>query len=73
MKTGAGWCFDESPSIHRGFNCNFATLSWTMLVQIGPWAGPSVGSLLQLKVIYSRREARIDLCDFLLQNPTEFF
>ena len=25
------------------------------------------------KVIYSRREARIDLCDFLLQNTTEFF
>ena len=27
----------------------------------------------ELKVIYSRREARIDLCDFLLQNTTEFF
>ena len=26
-----------------------------------------------MKVIYSRREARIDLCDFLLQNMTEFF
>ena len=27
----------------------------------------------KVKVIYSRREARIDLCDFLLQNTTEFF
>ena len=26
-----------------------------------------------LKVIYSRWEARIDLCDFLLQNTTKFF
>ena len=25
------------------------------------------------RVIYTRREARIDLCDFLLQNTTEFF
>ena len=24
-------------------------------------------------MVYSRREARIDLCDFLLQNTTEFY
>ena len=34
---------------------------------------PGHDSLLKVKVIYSRREARIDLCDFLLQNTTEFF
>ena len=30
-------------------------------------------NFLRLRVIYSRREARIDLCDFLLQNTTKFF
>ena len=28
---------------------------------------------IPMKVNYSRQEARIDLCDFLLQNTTEFF
>ena len=33
-------------------------------------AGPQALPCVRVRVIYSRREARIDLCDFLLQNTT---
>ena len=50
---------------------------WTSeILSLSPLIQPALAyedaSLLK-KVLYSRREARIDLCDFLLQNTTEFF
>ena len=34
---------------------------------------PSMTIIQRVRVIYSRLEAKSDLCDFLLQNSTEFF